>query len=220
MEFLKNLPQKPKKLNELISAQAGSVASMSLSKIDDVHMTLLAFSPGEGISEEKYENDMFYYCVEGNMQILLDNSAHALSSGDCFLAPRGVLHELKPDCGFKLLQITVGGIDMDFMKNIKKSKVIKLKDMVSYEEGKIISITLAQKEHVGITLFAFAAGEGVSTHSAPGDAMVYVLDGKANITVGDEEFVVGEGETIVMPANVPHAVKAKENFKMLLTVVK
>jgi len=109
---------------------------------------------------------------------------------------------------------------MDFMKNIEKSKVIKLKDMVSYEEGKIISITLAQKEHVGITLFAFAAGEGVSTHSAPGDAMVYVLDGKANITVGDEEFVVGEGETIVMPANVPHAVKAKENFKMLLTVVK
>lgn len=107
-----------------------------------------------------------------------------------------------------------------FIKNIEQSKVMNLKGIVEYEIGKIASMTLCQNDHVGMTLFAFDAGEGVSTHAAPGDAMVVILDGEAEITIDGSPAIAKEGETIVMPAHIPHAVKAVTPFKMLLTVVK
>lgn len=106
-----------------------------------------------------------------------------------------------------------------FIKNIDFAKVIEMQSLVDYQEGRVISRTLAQGRPLSITLFAFDKGEEVSTHSAPGDAMVYVLDGTCEVTIGGEKFILNKGETIVMPANIPHAVYAKERFKMLLTVV-
>ena len=108
----------------------------------------------------------------------------------------------------------------EFIKNIEHRQVLELVNLVEYEKGKVSSITLVQKPGVGITVFAFDEGEGVSTHAAPGDAMVVVLDGEAVITIDGKEYNVKSGQTIVMPANVPHAVKAATRFKMLLTVVK
>lgn len=83
----------------------------------------------------------------------------------------------------------------------------------------MVSRTLAQGRPLGITLFAFDKGEEISAHSAPGDAMVYILDGRSEVTIGGEKFMVGKGETIIMPANIPHALEAVERFKMLLIVV-
>ena len=80
--------------------------------------------------------------------------------------------------------------------------------------------TLAQKPGVGITLFAFDAGEGISTHAAGGDAMVIILEGSAKITIDGVPHSLGAGETIVMPAGIPHAVEAITKFKMYLVVVK
>ena len=108
---------------------------------------------------------------------------------------------------------------MSIMKNINKAKVMVLKDQVSYQEGQIVSKTLVQNESVSITLFAFDKGEEISTHQSVGDAMVYVLEGTGKFTVGGVEHLVSAGETIVMPANVPHAVYGEEDFKWLLTVV-
>lgn len=70
-----------------------------------------------------------------------------------------------------------------------------------------------------ILFFAFDKGEEISTHTAPGDALVYVLDGETEITIGEEKYTVKKGESIVMPANVPHALMAKERFKMMLIVI-
>ena len=84
----------------------------------------------------------------------------------------------------------------------------------------VVSLTLAQQPGVGMTLFAFDAGEGVSTHAAPGDAMAHVLEGTAQITIDGASHTVSEGSAVIMPAGVPHAVKAISPFKMLLTVVK
>lgn len=108
----------------------------------------------------------------------------------------------------------------DLIKNLKKAEVLPLLDQVSYEKGKVASLTLAQQPGVGMTLFAFDAGEGVSTHSAPGDAMVQVLEGEARITIDGVENHLTAGQIIIMPAGVPHAVRAVTPFKMLLTVVK
>lgn len=87
------------------------------------------------------------------------------------------------------------------------------------EAGQIVSKTLAQNPHVSVTLFAFAKDEEVSTHDSTGDAMVYVLEGTGQFTVDGVEYVLHAGESIVMPAKKPHAVYAKENFKMMLTVI-
>lgn len=105
------------------------------------------------------------------------------------------------------------------IKNIDFAKPIVMESLVDYQEGRVISRTLAQGKPLSVTLFAFDKGEEISSHSAGGDAMVYILDGEAKITIGDEDFVVKKGETIVMPAHVPHALLATEKFKMLLTVV-
>ncbi|MDD4003102.1 MAG: cupin domain-containing protein [Clostridia bacterium] len=105
------------------------------------------------------------------------------------------------------------------LKNIEKSRQINLADLVSYNDGQIISRTLVQNQHLSMTLFAFDTGEEISSHSSGGDAMVTILDGSALITIGDKQHTVTQGQTIVMPAEVPHALKAQERFKMQLTVV-
>lgn len=105
------------------------------------------------------------------------------------------------------------------IKNIEFSKVLDMEALVSYQEGQVVSRTLAQGRNLSLTLFAFDKGEEISSHSSGGDAMVYLLDGEADITIGDNTYSVKKGETIVMPAGIPHALLAKEQFKMLLVVV-
>ncbi len=103
-------------------------------------------------------------------------------------------------------------------KNIEKHIKLNLKDQVEYQSGQVVSKTLVQNPDVSMTLFAFDKGEEISTHAASGDAMVTVLDGVGRFTVGDKVFTLSEGETIIMPKDIPHAVFGEEKFKMLLTV--
>lgn len=106
------------------------------------------------------------------------------------------------------------------IKNLEHAQPLVLSDQVNYEQGKVVSLTLAQQPGVGMTLFAFDAGEGISTHAAPGDAMAYILEGEAQITIDGAVHQVTAGGVIIMPSGIPHAVKAVTPFKMLLTVVK
>jgi len=105
------------------------------------------------------------------------------------------------------------------IKNIELSKVHDMESLVTYQEGQVVSRTLAQGKNLSLTLFAFDKGEEISSHSSSGDAMVYLLDGEADITIGDKTSLVKKGETIVMPAGIAHALLAREQFKMLLVVV-
>jgi quercetin dioxygenase-like cupin family protein len=108
---------------------------------------------------------------------------------------------------------------MNLIKNISKSEVHVLKDQVTYQEGQVVSKTLAQNDAVSITLFAFDKDEEISTHESGGDAFVTCLDGVGRITIDGVEYILHEGESIVMPAKRPHAVYGAEQFKMLLVVV-
>ena len=107
----------------------------------------------------------------------------------------------------------------DMMKNIKKAEVLTLRDEVAYQEGQVVSKTLAQNEAVSVTLFAFDKGEEISTHESKGDAFVTCLDGVGEITIDGVKYELHQGQSIVMPAKHPHAVHGKEQFKMLLVVV-
>ena len=105
------------------------------------------------------------------------------------------------------------------MKYIDKAQVLALKDIVEYNDGQVVSKTLAQNEAVSVTLFAFDKGEEISTHRSGGDAMVTCLDGEGKITIDGKDYYLKQGESIVMPAKHPHAVFGKEKFKMLLVVI-
>lgn len=103
-------------------------------------------------------------------------------------------------------------------KNIAKKEKLELKSLVDYQEGQVVSKTLVQNDYVSVTLFSFDKGEEISTHASGGDAMVTVLEGTGKFTIGGDVFILKEGETIIMPKNVPHAVYGQEKFKMELVV--
>lgn len=105
------------------------------------------------------------------------------------------------------------------LKNIDFEKVLDLASLVVYQEGQIVSRTLVQNKAVSITLFAFDTGEEISAHESKGDALVYILDGSAAITIDAKTYSLETGQSIVMPAGIPHAVEAAAQFKMLLVVV-
>ena len=108
---------------------------------------------------------------------------------------------------------------MTGMKNINKAEVMVLKEQVAYQDGQVVSKTLAQNEHVSVTLFSFDKGEEISTHESGGDAFVTCLDGVGKVTIDGVEYILNEGESIVMPAKHPHAVFGQKKFKMLLVVI-
>ncbi|MFC1566233.1 cupin domain-containing protein [bacterium] len=99
-------------------------------------------------------------------------------------------------------------------------KIINIKESVNYQEGSVVSRTLVNKPTGTVTVFAFDAGQGLSEHTAPFDALVKIVDGTANIMIDSKLYEVKDGELIIMPANKPHSLKAKEKFKMLLVMIK
>ena len=103
-------------------------------------------------------------------------------------------------------------------KNIEKQTKLQMKDQIEYQPGQVVSKTLVQNDKISMTVFSIDKGEEISTHAAGGDAMVTVLEGTGRFTVGGTVFLVSEGETLIMPKDIPHAVYGEEKFKMLLSV--
>jgi len=102
----------------------------------------------------------------------------------------------------------------------EKSQVFSFAGSVDYADGAIVSKTVLKKESGNISLFAFDRGEALSEHTAPFDAMIQVVEGRGEIIIGGRSYFLEAGETIIMPANIPHAVQAVEKFKMVLTMIK
>lgn len=99
-------------------------------------------------------------------------------------------------------------------------EAVVLRDSIEYSSGSVVSKTVVDKKAGTLTLFAFDAGQGLSEHTAPHDAVVQVLDGEAEVVIGGASTTVKTGQMIVMPANVPHALRAVVRFKMLLTMIR
>ena len=103
---------------------------------------------------------------------------------------------------------------------VKAAEVKQLVDLLQYQDGSIVSRVLLKNKGGTVTLFAFDKGEGLSEHTAPFDALVVVTDGEAEVEIAGESFKVRQGETIILPANQPHAVKATSKFKMILIMIR
>ena len=100
------------------------------------------------------------------------------------------------------------------------AEVKPLVELLEYQDGSIVSRVLLKNKGGSVTLFAFEKGEGLSEHTAPFEALAFVVDGNAEVEIAGEVYSVRQGETITLPANIPHAVKAATRFKMLLTMIR
>ena len=101
-----------------------------------------------------------------------------------------------------------------------KSEVHVMKSLVEYQEGTIVSKTIISNGSGTVTIFAFDKDQALSEHTAPFDALVYVIDGEVEITIAEDLYTLKKGETIIMPADIPHALKATKQFKMMLVMIK
>lgn len=101
-----------------------------------------------------------------------------------------------------------------------KSRLYKLKDAVDYADGAIVSKIIAKNDAGNVSLFAFDKGQNLSEHTAPFDALVQLIEGNARVIIAGKEYLMKDGEIIIMPANILHAVEAIEKFKMMLTMIK
>jgi quercetin dioxygenase-like cupin family protein len=99
-------------------------------------------------------------------------------------------------------------------------QAIRLTDLADYQEGSVVSRTIIDKKTGTVTFFAFTEGQGLSEHTAPFDALVYLLDGEAEIVISGKSIRLKQGEMVIMPANRPHALRATKNFKMILTMIR
>ncbi len=106
------------------------------------------------------------------------------------------------------------------MPSAPKSQVLKIVDLVSYQEGSVVSRQITKADAGNVTLFAFDVGQELSEHSAPFDALAHILEGEAEIRISGRPYALSAGDAIVMPANEPHAVKGAQRFKMLLTMIR
>lgn len=106
------------------------------------------------------------------------------------------------------------------MSTAPQAQVLQLAEMAHYQEGAVVSRQITKAEAGNVTLFAFDAGQELSEHTAPFDALVHILDGTAEIFIAGQPFTVRTGEAIILPANQPHALKAPQRFKMLLTMIR
>jgi len=106
------------------------------------------------------------------------------------------------------------------MSTAPKTEILALSEMVSYQTGSVVSRQITKADAGNVTLFAFDEGQELSEHTAPFDALVHVVEGKAEIIISGKSFFLKSGDAIIMPANDPHAVKAPSQFKMLLTMIR
>ncbi len=100
------------------------------------------------------------------------------------------------------------------------AQALKVADLVDYQQGSVVSRTILDKETGNLTLFAFGEGQGLSEHTAPFDALVYLLDGEAEVVISGKPLRLSKGEMVIMPANEPHALKAIKKFKMMLVMIR
>ena len=101
-----------------------------------------------------------------------------------------------------------------------KARTLKVEDLIEYQKGAVVSREIIHKDTGTVTIFAFDKGEGLSEHTVPFDAIVQVIDGKAEIIISDNKNILEKGDMIIMPANDPHALHAMERFKMILTMIR
>jgi len=211
-------------LGTMIPYREGRIISHSILNLPNISMVLFSMDVEEEISEETEPEAGWIRVMEGSLKVTLGDEDFIVEEGKDILISPNKTHALKALSRCKYLQISIGVNSImelgTFIKKIPVRQVVALSDLIEYEPHKISSISLVQKKDLTISLFSLDQGEEMGGHASTGDAMVQVLDGTAEITIDDTTYLVEAGQSIIMPANIQHSLKAVKPYKMLLTVVK
>ncbi|MGF0096450.1 cupin domain-containing protein [Peptoniphilus sp. SGI.035] len=200
------------KAEVLIPIKKAQTISKKINIGEDYSLILLSLYKGTDISGENYNEEKFYFLLDGKVKI----GGKILKSNECIIFQKNLLFDIRAENNSYLLEITIYKKENDEMKNILKGEVIKLKDAISYVDGGISNLDIVSRNDLKIMLMAFDKGEGLNPHSAPGDALVIPLEGEATLTVDDKSYEVKVGDQLVFPKNINHSVKARTKYKMLL----
>lgn len=205
-------------LNTDTKVVAKSVVSKRIFDCENAHVDVFAFDTGEELDHEMLFCDSLAWVVEGGASLHYGEKQMRLGDEQACLIEKKVWRKLVFNEPTKYVSID---FKEDLMiDHLPKAAIFSLVDAVEYEEGKIVSKTLVKNESGSMSLLSFSKDQQLSTHAAPGDALLVALDGEMKLTIGDEHFDIKKGDTIVLPGKIPHGLKIPEKFKMLLIVTK
>lgn len=223
----------PFTLNDLVRAVPGQIISYAICNQPGIHIALYGLGAEESITTEVAVEEKWILVQEGQITIKIDGKGHVIKEKQTIVVPAHSSYELIANEQTKYQLIHIGLIqdytnnklkentNMDTIINkIPHAQTLQLADQIEIVPNQTASKSIVQRKDLTMSLFALDADGVIAKHSSPGDALVQVLEGVVEITIGEDLYTVHSGESIVMPANIPHALKAIEAFKMLLIVVK
>ena len=183
-------------------------------------VTFFSLGKDTSISQERYDSAAIYIGASGAAEFILDDDQKKmmLTPGDVLIAPGGMLCGMQTDTGAVYTEIiTQKEITMNNL--VKSSEVFKLKDLISYEEGSISNLDVVSNDTMKFVLMAFDEGTGLQPHRAPGNAIIFALEGKAVIGYEGKDYTISAGENFRFDKDGLHSVTADGKFKMALLLV-
>jgi len=207
---------------ELAIILPDQIVSTAIAETNFYDITAFGLGMGESISTEIVGLEKLIYCLEGQLEVTHNEQVAALQAGSIILLDHGCYHAIraKTQASFQQIHIYQTEANKQMINKIPHNETIQLADQIEIVPNRKSSKSLVQHETLTLTLFALDKGQQIARHTATGDALVQILEGEALITIDQTDYTVKKGESIVMPAEIPHALEAVEAFKMLLTVVK
>lgn len=203
-------------LTDDLKIKAHHTLSISLCNSEDKNIYLFGLAKGTDISEEEYENDSLYINLGGSVRVGENN----LKKYDAMFSGQLNSYAIYADTDSYLLEISYKKGEDNMLKLEQMGSVFNLKDVIEYVDGGISNYDVFSRDDLKIVLMAFDAGEGLTPHTAPGDALIFALEGEADMMVKDEVHRIKAGEQIVFPKGERHNVTAVTKFKMALILVK
>lgn len=205
-------------IKDEIRFENGGIVSQRLFSNKNLDLDLYALDATEELDKEKRFGDSLVWILEGGISLFYEDKKFSLKQNDSFLIAKETWRKVVSEEKTKMILI-------DFKENamlnhLPKAEIFALADAIEYQEGKVVSKTLVKNENGTITLMSFDGEQELSTHAAPGDALVVVLDGEVKIHIAEEEFELKKNDSIVLPGGIPHGLKIKERYKMLLIVTR
>lgn len=185
-------------------------------------VTFFSLGKDTSISQERYDVTSIYIGAKGNAEFLIGENAkkETVTYGDCLIIPGGTLCGVETATGTVYTEIIIKKENDVQMNNIVKSgEVMKLKDLISYEEGSIANLDVVSNGTMKFVLMAFDEGTGLTPHRAPGNAITFALEGKATIGYEGKDYTLSAGENFRFDKNGLHSVTAQGKFKMALLLV-
>ena len=183
-------------------------------------ITFFALGAGTSISQERYDTTSVYIGAEGDASFITgeDAARQSFTDGDMLIVPGGTLCGVDSESGAVYTEIIIKK-EITMNNLVKAGEVMKLKDLIQYEDGSISNLDVASNSSMKLVLMAFDAGTGLTPHRAPGNAIIFALEGKATIGYEGKDYVINAGENFRFEKNGLHSVTADEKFKMALLLV-